>query len=338
MAACGYYDDEKKTSDEKPKVDVIFCGNPGVGKSTLLSCISGVRFESGVSFITGKTQELRFQSSGKMPGFRFADTPGLTDVMTCKKAGKQITKAFENARDCGRYVMIVFVLIANGGRIRPEDLWTISTVMDAVIIDGRQDETDNLYSIIINNCGFMRYEKLAQEGMNQFKAYFCKESVSVPYTTSLLYFIPVIEKLVGKENATVEMPDLTKFLLGCSYGIIKKVGTINVDNLREQIDNMKDSQKETEKQVEALLAHKEELEKRVADLDAAHEERINKNPLEIIMGAIFDILDEKLGRNLEKYVAEPVEEHVLKHVDEDVIKPVDKHVVRPVIKFLENLF
>jgi len=330
MAACGYYDDEKKNSDEETKIDVIFCGNPGVGKSTLLSCISGVQFESGVSFISGKTQELRFQSSGKMPGFRFADTPGLTDVMTCKKAGKQITKAFENARDCRRYVMIVFVLIANGGRMRPEDLWTIRNVMNAVTIDGRQDEKDNLYSVIINNCDFMSNERWAQEGMNQFKAYFCKKSATVPYTTSLLYFIPVIEKLKGKENATVEMPELINFLMGSSYGIIKKVDQINVDNLMEQIDDMRNSQKETEKQVADLLDDKKKLEELVTNLTAAHKRRTEQKPLKLILGAIGDILDQKLGRKLEKNVAKPVKKHA--------VKPVDKHVVRPVGKFIKKLF
>jgi len=330
MAACGYYDDEKKQLDEEPKIDVIFCGNPGVGKSTLLSCISGVQFESGVSFISGKTQELRFQSSGKMPGFRFADTPGLTDVTTCKKAGKQITKAFESARDCRRYVMIVFVLIANGGRIRPEDLWTIRNVMDAVTIEGRQDEKDNLYSIIINNCDFMRNERWAQQGMNQFKAYFCKKSVAVPYTTSLLYFIPVIEELVGQENVTVEMPELTKFLMGSSYGIIKKVDQINVDNVMKQIDDMKNSQKETEKQVAALLEDKKELEELVANLTAAHKKRTEQKPINIILGAVADILDKKLGRHLKKNVVKPVDKHVIKRVD--------KHVVRPVGKVFKKLF
>jgi len=337
MAACGNCDDEKK-SDETPKIDVIFCGNPGVGKSTLLSCISGVQFESGISFISGKTQELRFQSSRKMPGFRFADTPGLTDVMTCEKAGKQITKAFENARDCGRYVMIFFVIIAKGGRLSPEDLWTIRNVMDAVTIEGRQDEVDNLYSIIINKCDFMRNEKITQEAKKVFKAYFCKKSVTVPYTTSLLYFIPVIEKLVSQENATVEMPELTNFLMGCSYGIIKKVDPINVDNLREQIDDMKKSQEETEQQVKDLLANKKELEKLVADLNAAHEERIEKKPINIILGAISDLIDRKLGRKLEKNVAKPLEKNVVKPLDKNVIKPIDKHVVRPVGKFVKKLF
>merc|ERR1712100_780787 len=43
--------------------DIIFCGNPGVGKSTLLSSISGQQFSSGLSFGGGFTTEMRCVSS-----------------------------------------------------------------------------------------------------------------------------------------------------------------------------------------------------------------------------------------------------------------------------------
>jgi len=278
MAVCGsgYVDDEKKMPEVQPKIDVIFCGNPGVGKSTLLSCISGLQFESGISFISGKTKELCFKSTEKMPGFRFADTPGLSDVITCVEAAKHITKAFENAQKAGRYVMIVFVLVPLRGRIRPEDLCTIRNVMDAVTIEDRKDEKDNLYNIIMNQCDFMKIEKLREEGMKQFRAYFCSESAAVPYTTSLMHFIPMIEKLDGAENTTQEMPELSKFLMGCSLGKIKKVNKIKVDNLEKQLAEMKEAQKETDRQVEELLKDKKRLEQIVQDLKKKHEERTKK--------------------------------------------------------------
>jgi len=343
MAACGYIDDEKKMPERKPNIDVIFCGNPGVGKSTLLSCISGVQFESGISFISGKTKELRFQTSEKMPGFRFADTPGLSDVMTCVEAGKHITKAFENAQESGRYVMIVFVLVPLRGRIRPEDLCTIRNVMDAVTIEERKDETDNLYNIIMNQCDFMKVEKLAEEGMKQFRAYFCAESAAVPYTTSLLHFLPVIEKLDGAENTRLEMPELSKFLMRCSLGKIKKVNEIKVDNLQQQLDDMKEAQKETDKQVEDLLADNQRLEEIVADLNAKHEARMEEISLgDILKGLVLRPVEKALKKHLikplEKVLGKPVKKHVIKPVDKHVVKPVDKHVVRPVAKVFKKIF
>jgi len=296
MAVCGSgsIDDEKKMSDGKPNIDVIFCGNPGVGKSTLLSCVSGLQFESGISFISGKTQELRFQTSNKMPRFRFADTPGLSDVMTCVEAGKHITNAFKNAQASDRYVMIVFVVVPTRGRIRPEDLCTIRNVMDAISIEERKEETDNLYNIIMNQCDFMKIGRLAEEGMRQFRAYFCTESAAVPYTTSLMHFIPMIDKLDGAENTRMEMPELTKFLMRCSLGKIKKVNQIKVDNLNEQLAEMKAAQKETDKQVEELLNDKKKLEQTVADLNAKHEERMKNMSLQDVLKV--------LGKEVKKWI------------------------------------
>jgi len=349
MAVCGspYLDDEKKM-EGKPNIDVIFCGNPGVGKSTLLSCISGVQFESGISFISGKTKELRFQTTAKMPGFRFADTPGLSDVMTCVEAGKHITKAFENAQESGRYVMIVFVLVPLRGRIRPEDLCTIRNVMDAVTIEERKDEKDNLYNIVMNQCDFMKVERLKEEGMQQFRAYFCSESPAVPYTTSLMHFIPIIEKLDGAENTTQEMPELTKFLMRCSMGKIKKVNEIKVDNLQEQLDDMKEAQKETEKQVADLLEDNDRLQQIVEDLNKKHEERMKDMDIslsDVLKGlgkALWRPVEKTLKRSLikpvDRAVVRPVTKHVIKPAGKHVVKPVDKHVVRPVAKVFKKIF
>lgn len=62
------------------KTDIIFCGNPGVGKSSIATSISGVQFESGISFGSGLTMKLKWNESPTLPGIRFADTPGLADM------------------------------------------------------------------------------------------------------------------------------------------------------------------------------------------------------------------------------------------------------------------
>ena len=52
-------------------VDIIMCGNPGVGKSTLLSSISKEQFRSGISFGSGLTAKLEWKESRYFEGTRF---------------------------------------------------------------------------------------------------------------------------------------------------------------------------------------------------------------------------------------------------------------------------
>merc|ERR1719419_1712217 len=119
----------------------------------------------------------------------------------------------------------------------------------------------------------MKNERIREEGMRQFRAYFFAESAAVRYTTSLMHFIPIIEKLDGAENKTQEMPELREFLMSCSLGKIKNINEIKVDNLQEQLDDMKEAQKKTDQQVEDLLGDKNKLEQIVAELNAKHAKR-----------------------------------------------------------------
>jgi putative ribosome biogenesis GTPase RsgA len=76
---------------------VIFCGNPGVGKSTLLSSISGCKFESGMTWGEGKTSKLQILASTvdfwKKACYEFGDTPGLANIKMIKQAAKAICDA-----------------------------------------------------------------------------------------------------------------------------------------------------------------------------------------------------------------------------------------------------
>ncbi|MHB9147259.1 MAG: GTPase [Candidatus Amoebophilus sp.] len=107
---------------------IIFCGNPGVGKSALCNSIfqsSKPIFNSGVSILTGMTtNKQEYLHEGKL----YVDTPGLADAKTRKKAGKAITEALKHN---GNY-KIAFVITLEGGRLSPEDVATIETVCEAI--------------------------------------------------------------------------------------------------------------------------------------------------------------------------------------------------------------
>merc|ERR1712004_828343 len=97
--------------------DVIFVGNPGTGKSTMLSCISGLHFEGGLSFGGGLTAELKFQPESTSASTRYGDTPGLADVKLQEQAAAAIEKALKTCSEAGRNVILVFVVTTESGRV-----------------------------------------------------------------------------------------------------------------------------------------------------------------------------------------------------------------------------
>ena len=97
----------------------LFIGNPGVGKSTLINCLTQKNlFKSGVAIGGGLTTQLQQEKHGDVV---YMDTPGLADVQLRKAAAKAITEALKKN---GIY-KIFFVITLEAGRVRPVDLATI---------------------------------------------------------------------------------------------------------------------------------------------------------------------------------------------------------------------
>jgi len=216
--------------------DVVFCGNPGVGKSTLLSCISGIQFKSGLSFGSGMTERLQFQSNPNSSlDVRFADTPGLSDIKVRELAAKQITNALRDGANNGRRLLLVFVLTLEAGRVKPDDIVTLEKVMESIEAPG-YDLTRNSFGIIVNKCSFLKKPTKAREGINTIRTQFATDLSK--YKTNYIEFLKVYDELEDEENATTNIDGLMEFLLGLKGIDVKVAKNIDVSNLEQVKEKM----------------------------------------------------------------------------------------------------
>ena len=216
--------------------DVIFCGNPGAGQSTLLSSISGVQFESGVSASGALTTELEIKESPKFPGIRFADTPGLDNGEDREKAARGITEAFKIAAEDSREVKLFFVITLLAGRIQAADLFTIRKVLESVKLETGKPPTANSYGIIVNKC---------DEGWNPaflttIKQTLAMKSDRVPFPTCQTIFLPFVSvpALQGKNNAGYDFrpQKLQDFVINFPGFEILEASEINVKDLDQELE------------------------------------------------------------------------------------------------------
>jgi len=117
---------------------IIFLGNPGVGKSTILSTVlkEGNKFKSGINIGEALTQKVQGELFDNKI---YLDTPGLDDIFNREKAAKEIMSAFKEE---GTF-KICFVIILVAGRVRGDDVITIKSVIEAI-------NQPFYYGIIIN--------------------------------------------------------------------------------------------------------------------------------------------------------------------------------------------
>jgi len=254
--------------------DIVFCGNPGVGKSTLLSSISGLHFESGISFGAGLTAKLQFQNDPHNKDTRWADTPGLADIELAELAAKAINEALEDASKNKRKVKIFFVVTAESGRIRPADHLTINKVMGCIKVTDKKSK-DNTYGVIVNKCNWLKRKRLAEKGTLRLTAVFNQKSSNNTFSTNFVTFLPMVAELDLAENGRHYFKNLRVFV-GQVPGIesIKSVTKIDTRNMAKQLEDqakkykmeMDKLEERMEKQQKKFLAEQAEQKRQLDEV------------------------------------------------------------------------
>jgi GTP-binding protein EngB required for normal cell division len=127
---------------------LVFIGNPGAGKSTIInSILKQAVVSAGMSVGGGLTKELKVIEHDKL---KLIDSPGLDDIKIREQAQKEIEKALKLN---GNY-RIFFVLTLESGRVRPADLATINLVMNSI------QSSSKKYNIIVNKIAKKTYENI----------------------------------------------------------------------------------------------------------------------------------------------------------------------------------
>jgi len=234
---------------------ILFVGNPGKGKSTLLNALIGsAAFKSDVAYGTGLTAH--FQQHTHTTGVVYCDTPGLDDVDKRQKAATEIELALKQN---GKY-RIVFVVTLEEGRCRPADGETMTTVLNAIQIPKEQLH----FGVIINK---LPPRQMSDLSANNFDNPHFKKVAAGLFTgdrvTDHIHLQPKVPQLEEAENAVLvpPPPELVDFInnLPPVQVASQQVNALNVDKWEARILAL-------EKLIAELNANNQRLEQRCKQL------------------------------------------------------------------------
>jgi len=202
---------------KKQGLNIVLLGNPGVGKSTLSTTLSGKPFKSGMSFGAGLTAELQWHDDGRGWNIKWADTPGLADIKLREQAAEAIMQALKDSQKEKRALKLIFVCFAQAGRIDPLDIKTINDVTEAIRLPGNKKLGPDQYAVIFNkfNQKIFDSDKFKNGGRDQLELYFRvprseKYPTSVITETKYIYYQFYKMDLDGAENEKFDETNSSK--------------------------------------------------------------------------------------------------------------------------------
>jgi predicted GTPase len=263
---------EQEISDtSSPSEVIVFCGNPGVGKSSLCNSIfQQAIFQSGVSWCRGMTESKQEQVyQDKL----YVDTPGLSDPELREQAAIEIEKSLKH----NNKYKIVFVATVESGRIRPDDLATINAVCDAI-------KTDFEYGLIFNKVSEALENKINQLSMDQELTNKILNLVALNKKPSSVLILQEEVAMKDRDNKYFQKDDrnrlkLLNFLDGLKANMIKEstVDKIDVRDFQEKINELEKKHKVAMDELHKALKEQEERSRKEK---AEYEEKMNKLKIE----------------------------------------------------------
>jgi len=236
----------------------LFIGNPGTGKSSLMNCYNKkLLFKSGISQNgNGVTFTLDIQECA---GQKWMDTPGLADIKLRKAAAAAIDKALQE----GGEFRLTFVMTHESGRIKTDDITTMTMVMQACNSQVPQVGVDQ-YAILINKTKRKWLDKMDQQALESWRESLkaTLEGKGMP-TTKFIHFAPEMDELEEENDKIVPLDGPTTEFIN-KLPVLRidpaKVDDVNADDfdaIYEQMNELADSLKAAQEERERSLKQAE---------------------------------------------------------------------------------
>ena len=280
---------------------IIFVGNPGVGKSSLLNSLIGTsEFKSGISFGQGPVLQSHRDTT---TGNDFIDTPGLADINLRKQAAQEISNALKYKEG---YYKIVFIVMEEEGRVRPADGVTMKLVLDAL------PDKNTPYGIVVNKMSKRNMETVSDHDCIYYRNCVACLNEGRENKTVFVSFYPRIESLVDEDNAVHKPEDRFVEYLDMLPSVYIKPGEVKevrsgkfdeqVRKLEVQLEAACNDQSRMDKEYDAATQQfkeqdeqrEQQFQKQIAKMDLQHEESMK------IKEDLLSELNQQLRQHLEQ--------------------------------------